>query len=74
MSTVQQIVANTATYGGSSTAVAFGLSASEWSVIGVIGGLVIAAVGLAMNWYFKHQHLALARRRRLLDESEERDE
>jgi hypothetical protein len=31
----------------------FGLTANEWSVIGVIGGLVIALAGYLTNVYFK---------------------
>jgi hypothetical protein len=44
----------------------FGLSAGEWQAIGIVGGIVIGALGLvvnaAINAYFKSQHLALARR------------
>lgn len=36
-------------YGGSGTAVIFGLSASQWQVIGVIGGLCIGLAGFAFN-------------------------
>ena len=55
-------LANTAQYGGSSGAVYFGLSSGEWQIIGVVGGLVIAAFGFAINWYYKAQHLRLARK------------
>lgn len=57
-----QKAANAATYGGSGTAVFFGMTANE---IAAIGGLIVAIVGLvvsqAMNWYFKAQHLKIAR-------------
>lgn len=36
-------------YGGSGTAFVFGLTPSEWSVIGVVGGLVIGLAGFAWN-------------------------
>lgn len=61
-------LATGATYTGSAGAIAsgmvgdtvFGLTTSEWSVIGVVGGLVIALLGFAVNVYFKRQHLVLA--------------
>lgn len=43
-----------ATYGGGGTAVVFGLTPSEWSVIGVIGGLVIAFLGFVVNAVFQY--------------------
>jgi hypothetical protein len=52
-----------AMYGGSGSAVMFGMTPSEWSVIGVIVGIVIAVVGFAVNVWFKVQHLDLARRK-----------
>lgn len=55
-------VASAATYGGSGTAMIFGLTPGEWQVLGVIGGLIVAVVGLVVNVYFKHQHLRLAER------------
>jgi Mg2+ and Co2+ transporter CorA len=39
----------------------FGLSMDEWSVIGIIFGMVMAFCGLAVNVWFKRQHLNLAR-------------
>ena len=55
--------ASVATYGGSGTAMYFGYTAGEWQVIGVIGGLVVAVVGLvgnlAITAYYKHRHLML---------------
>jgi hypothetical protein len=41
-----------AAYGGSGTAVIFGLTPSEWSAIGVIGGLLIGFAGFLVNAYF----------------------
>jgi hypothetical protein len=52
--------ASAATYGGSGVAVYFGFSPGEWQVIGILGGLIFAALGFLTNWYFKHQHLKLA--------------
>lgn len=55
------------TYGGAGGAVVsgaadtlLGMSPGEWSIVGVIGGLVIALLGFAVNVYFKHQHLVIA--------------
>jgi hypothetical protein len=50
--------ASAATYGGSGAAVVFGMSANEFAAI---GGLLIAVIGLLINWWYKHQHLKLAR-------------
>lgn len=66
-------IASAATIGGSTSAVLFGLSSTQWSSIGVIGGLVIALIGLVVNSYFKAQHLKIARdnaRRLVLGEEE----
>lgn len=49
-----------AVYGGSAGAVLFGLTAGE---LAALGGLVIGVIGLAVNAYFKHQHLKLAKSR-----------
>lgn len=53
-------VASNVTYTGATGATVFGLTPSEWSIIGVIGGLVIAFAGFCVNVYFKRRHLALA--------------
>jgi len=58
--------ASAATYTGATGAALFGLSSTQWSSIGVIGGLVIALLGLAVNVYFKAQHLRIAQARRVL--------
>jgi len=52
--------ATTAQYAGSSTAVAFGMTGTEWSVIGVVGGLIVAILGFAVNWFYKERHYRLA--------------
>lgn len=44
----------------SGAAPVFGFTPSEWSVIGVIGGLLIALAGYLTTAWFKHQHLKLA--------------
>lgn len=50
--------ATTATYGGSATAIIFGLTANEFAAL---GGLFIGVVGLAITTWYKHQHLKIAR-------------
>lgn len=57
-------VANTATYGGSGSAVFFGLTANEFAAV---GGIVVAVIGLLINWWYKHQHLQLAREKQKAD-------
>jgi hypothetical protein len=52
--------ASAATYGGSGVAVYFGFSPGEWQVIGILGGLIFAALGFLTNLYFKHAHYKLA--------------
>lgn len=52
--------ATTAQYGGSATAVYFGLTANE---IAAFGGLIIAIIGLIVNIWYKHQHLKIARKK-----------
>lgn len=59
--------ATAATYGGSSAAIIFGLTANEFAAI---SGVVIALVGLLVNIYFKQQHLKIARASAKADESE----
>jgi hypothetical protein len=56
-------LANAAIGSGSGAAVVFGLTPSEWSVVGVIGGLVVAVAGLIVQVWFKNKHLQLARER-----------
>lgn len=48
-------IANTAQYGGSGGAVYFGLSPGEWQILGIVGGLLVAALGFAVNLWFQHQ-------------------
>jgi uncharacterized membrane protein len=60
-------VASAATYGGSSAAIIFGLTANEFAAI---SGVVIALVGLVVNIYFKQQHLKIARASAKTDEEE----
>lgn len=49
-----------AMYGGSGSAIVFGLTPGEWSVIGVIVGILVAIAGLAINTYYKQAHYSLA--------------
>jgi hypothetical protein len=50
-----------AMYGGSGGAIVFGLTPGEWSVVGVIAGIVVAVIGLAINVIYKHAHYKLAK-------------
>lgn len=50
--------ATTATYGGSASAVIFGLSANEFAAL---GGLCVAIIGLLIGTWFKYQHLKIAK-------------
>ena len=43
----------TAMYGGSGSAIVFGLTPSEWSAVGVIVGIVIAVAGFVVNTVFQ---------------------
>jgi hypothetical protein len=52
--------ATAAQYGGSASAVYFGLTANE---IAAFGGLIIAAIGLIVNIWYKHQHLKIAKKK-----------
>ena len=61
---IAEKVSSAATQAGAGTAVVFGLTPTEWSVIGVIGGLVIALAGLAFNAYFGWRRLKLDERKR----------
>jgi hypothetical protein len=49
--------ASRATYVGAATATIFGLSASEWQVLGVVSGIFIGLLGLAVNFYFQLRRL-----------------
>lgn len=60
-------IASAATYGGSSAAVIFGLTANEFAAI---SGVVIAVCGLLVNIYYKHQHLKIAQKNARADEEE----
>lgn len=52
-------VSSAATYGGSVTAIFFGLTANE---VAALGGLGIGIVGLIISTWYKHQHLKIARK------------
>lgn len=56
-------ITGAAVFAGGGTAMVFGLSTSEWSVVGVIGGLLVGVGGLIVNIYFKHKHLQVVRNR-----------
>ncbi len=56
--TIAERAATAATYGGSASAVFFGLNAAEFAAV---AGVAIAFAGFLANVWFKHQHLKLAR-------------
>lgn len=66
--TIVSKTATAATYTGSAGAIVsgvasdtvLGLTTSEWSVVGVIGGLMIALLGFAVNVYFQRKRLLIA--------------
>ncbi len=57
--------ATAAQYGGSASAVYFGLTANE---IAAFGGLIIATIGLIVNIWYKHQHLKIAKKKAQAEE------
>lgn len=70
---VAESAANKSTYVGGTLATIGGLTANE---IAAFGGLALAVVGFLLNWWYKHQHLKLARKRAAyglppLDDAEE---
>ena len=60
MSTTHSAATTAATYTASGSAIIFGLSANEFAAI---SGVCIALLTFALNWYYKQQHLKLARER-----------
>lgn len=75
-----QKATNAAQYGGSALAVGagadkyFGLTTNEWSIIGIFVGIAVAILGLvvgqAMSFYFRWQHLKIARQTARADSEE----
>lgn len=61
-------VAGTITQAAAAGTVYFGLTLNE---IGVVIGMLVAVIGLigqlSLTWYYKHQHLQLARQKRASD-------
>jgi hypothetical protein len=62
-------VANAVTQTAAAGTIYFGLTLNE---LGVIVGIIVAVVGLigqlALTWYYKHEHLKLARNKRAGDD------
>lgn len=52
--------AKTVMYTGAGSAIFFGLRAEEFAAI---VGAIVAVAGFLLTWYYKHQHLKLARAR-----------
>lgn len=48
-------VATKVSYITSSGTVIFGLSQSEWTVIGVVGGIILGAITASVNWYYRRK-------------------
>lgn len=63
--------ANIVTQSAAAGTIYFGLTLNE---LGVIVGIIVAIVGLVgqlgLTWYYKHQHLELARKKRAGDNDE----
>lgn len=61
-------VANAVTQTAAAGTIYSGLTLNE---VGVIVGIVVAVIGLigqlSLTWYYKHQHLQLARQKRASD-------
>lgn len=49
--------------GGSGGARILGLTTSEWSVVGVLSGIVVAVIGLAVNILYRERHYRLVKKR-----------
>lgn len=64
-------VANAVTQTAAAGTVYFGLTLNE---IGVIVGMLVAVLGLigqiGLTWYYKHQHLQIARQKRASDDEQ----
>lgn len=60
--------ANAVTQAAAAGTIYFGLTLNE---LGVVVGILVAVVGLigqlGLTWYYKHQHLELARQKRAAD-------
>ncbi len=60
MSTTHSATTTAITYTASGSAVLFGMSANEFAAV---AGVCIALLTFALNWYYKAQHLRVARER-----------
>ena len=67
MTDIASKTAAVATYGGSASAIFFGLAANEF---GTLCGVAIGVIGLAANIYYKQQHLNIARKNNNPDKEE----
>lgn len=61
-------VASKAPYVPAAGSIAFGLSGSEWSAIGVIAGIVLGVATLLANIWYKRHLIKLARQGKKVDE------
>ena len=52
-----------ASYSASATSIFAGLSSAEWSVVGIVGGLIIGVATFFVNFWFKKEQLKLERER-----------
>lgn len=79
-SAIVQKITSVAQYGGATVAVGsgankyFGYTTDEWSIIGIFVGMAVAILGLvvgqAMSFYFRWQHLQIARDTAKADEDD----
>ncbi|EGG93491.1 hypothetical protein IMCC1989_1140 [gamma proteobacterium IMCC1989] len=56
-------IAVTTSYGASATSIVAGLSSAEWSVVGIVGGLIIGVATFFVNLWFKLEQLKIDRER-----------
>ncbi len=53
-----------ATYLGAGTTVIWGLTADEWTAVGIIVGLLFTAATFCVNWVYQHKRLKVEQNRK----------
>ena len=56
-------ITSTASYAASGGTVWLGLNSSEWGIVGVVVGIVIALATFAVNYWFQKKRLKLAEKK-----------